>query len=109
MSWRSSWSDSTCSVFVATSHAIWLIPVTLKSRRLRRKTFELLTLAGSIAPVNGIEIRGCTLKPSSVLRTSMSAQSDGRTAQSGFGRLTRSPVFCDQSNVVQRLLGKGLP
>ena len=46
--WRRSWSDSTCSVFVAGSHAIWLIPVTLKSGRLIRNTFELLTLAGSI-------------------------------------------------------------
>jgi len=27
----------------------------------------------------------------------MSAQSDGRAAQSGFGRSTRSPVGCDQS------------
>ena len=106
---RSSWSDSTCSVLVAGSQAIWLIPVTWKSGSLTRKTFELLTLAGSIGPVNGIEIRGCRLKPSSVLRTSMSAQSDGRTAQSGFGRLTRRPVFCDQSNVVQRLLGNGPP
>ena len=107
--WRSSWSDSTCNVFVAGSHAIWLIPVTLKSGTLIRKTFELSTLDGSIGPVNGIEIRGCMLKPSSVLRTSMSAQSDGRTAQSGFGRLTRRPVFCDQSNVVQLLLGNGPP
>ena len=106
---RSSWSDSTCSVFVATSQAIWLIPVTLKSRKLTRNTFELLTLAGSIGPVNGIEIRGCRLKPSSVFSTSMSAQSDGRTPQSGFGSLTRRPVSCDQSNVVQRLLGNGPP
>ena len=37
----------------------------------------------------------------------MSAQSDGRTAQSGFGRFTRSQVFCDLSTVVQWLLGNG--
>jgi hypothetical protein len=47
------------------------------------------------------------LNPSSVLSTSMSAQSDGRTAQSGFGSWTRRPVLCDQSKVVQRLLGNG--
>ena len=74
-----------------------------------RKTEELETLFGSIAPVKGIEIRGWTLKPSSVFSTSMSAQSDGRTAQSGFGRLTRTPVGCDQSGAVQRSLGYGLP
>ena len=39
----------------------------------------------------------------------MSAQSDGRTEQSGFGKLTRSDVFCEKSIVVQRLLGKGPP
>ncbi len=107
--WRSSSSDSTWSVFAATSHVIWLIPVTFKSGTRTRKTLELSTLAGSIGPVNGIEIRGCRLKPSSVLSTSMSAQSDGRTAQSGFGRSTRRPVFCEKSKSVQRLLGNGAP
>ena len=105
---RSSWSDSTWSVSAAGSHAIWLIPVIAWSGIRIRKTDELETLPGSIEPVKGIEIRGWTLKPSSVLRTSMSAQSDGRAAQSGFGRSTRRPVCCDQSTVVQRSLGNGL-
>ena len=63
----------------------------------------------SIGPENGIEMRGWTLKPSSVLRTSMSAQSDGRAAQSGFGRSTRRPVSWVRSEVVKRLLGNGWP
>ena len=46
---------------------------------------ELETLATSIAPVKGIESRGWILKPSSVLSTSMSAQSEGRTVQLGLG------------------------
>jgi hypothetical protein len=106
---RSSWSDSTWSVFAAGSQTIWLMPVIAWSGIRIRNTDELETLLGSIAPVNGIEIRGWTLKPSSVLRTSMSAQSDGRTAQSGFGRSTRSPVGCVQSIAAQRLLGNGPP
>ncbi len=93
----------------AGSQTIWLTPVIAWSGIRIRKTDELETLAGSIAPVKGIEIRGWTLKPSSVLRTSMSAQSDGRATQSGFGRSTRSPVGCDQSTAVQRSLGNGLP
>ena len=109
MCWRSSWSDSTWSVSAAGSQAIWLIPVIARSGIRIRNTDELETLLGSIAPVNGIEIRGCTLKPSSVLRTSMSWQSDGRAAQSGFGRSTRRPVGCDQSTAVQRSLGNGPP
>ena len=53
-------------------------------------------------------MRGWVLKPSSVLITSMSAQSDGRTAQSGLGSLTRLKVFCVQSTWVNRSLGNGL-
>jgi hypothetical protein len=49
---------------------------------------------------NGIEILGWTLNPSSVSRTSMSAQSDGWVAQSGLGRSTRSPVICASSDTV---------
>ena len=41
----------------------------------------------------GIVSRGCRLNPSSLLSTSMSAQSDGRAEQSGFGSLTRRNVF----------------
>jgi hypothetical protein len=51
---------------------------------------SLDTVETSIGPENGIEIRGWMLKPSRLLMTSMSAQSEGRTAQSGFGRSTRS-------------------
>jgi hypothetical protein len=58
-----------------------------------RNTVLLLTLDTSIGPEKGIDRRGCRLKPSSVLMTSMSAQSETRTAQSGFGKLTRTPVF----------------
>jgi len=53
----------------------------------------LLTVDTSIGPLNGMESRGCVLNPSRVLITSMSAQSDGRVAQFGFGRLTRMPVL----------------
>src|SRR5262249_40198555 len=73
-----------------------------------RKTVLLLTLVTLIGPENGIETRGWRLKPSSVLMTSMSAQSEGRTAQSGLGRLTRSPVLLSWSNTVKRSLGNRL-
>src|SRR5215212_10099550 len=39
----------------------------------------------------------------------MSAQSDGRAAQSGFGRFTRRKVFWAASATVNRSLGKTLP
>src|SRR5436309_1258609 len=47
------------------------------------------------------------LKPSSVFRTSMSSQSEGNVAQSGFARLTRSPVTCVASATVSRFVGVG--
>src|SRR5256885_10924080 len=72
-----------------------------------RNTVSLLTVFTSIAPVKGTVMRGCTLKPSSVLRTSMSAQSDGRALQSGFGRGPRRNVFLEKSGRVKRSLGDG--
>ncbi len=92
MSWASCSSLSTCNVFVSGSHTAWLIPTTW-SWGPTRKMVERETVARSIGPENGIEILGWMLNPSSVLRTSTSAQSDGWVAQSGFGRLTRSPVI----------------
>ena len=41
--------------------------------------------------------------------TSMSAQSETCTVQSGLGSLTRLKVFCVQSGCVKRSLGNGLP
>ena len=101
-------SLSTCSVFAAGSQTTWLIP-TRRWCGPMRNTVWLDTVVRSIGPENGIEIRGWMLKPSSVLRTSISAQSDGLTAQSGFGRSTRRPVTCVRSQVVKRLLGNGWP
>src|SRR2546422_10587007 len=46
-------------------------------------------------------------KPSSVLITARSSQSDWRTAQSGIGRSTRRCVFWLGSAIVNRSLGKG--
>ena len=42
-----------------------------------RKTVEVETVARSMGPESGIEILGWMLNPSSVFRTSTSAQSDG--------------------------------
>src|SRR2546427_7759179 len=77
--------------------------------RLTRKTLLLLTDAGSIGPVKGMEMRGWRLKPSSVLSTSMSAQSLGNVAQFGLGRLTRTPVRWVRSRTVNTSLGNGRP
>src|SRR5438105_8801878 len=77
--------------------------------RLLRNTLVLLTEPGSIGPLNGIDIRGWALKPSSMFNTSMSAQSLGRTAQSGFGRLIRIPVLWLGSTTVNTSLGNGPP
>jgi len=74
-----------------------------------RKIVELDTVERSIGPENGTEIRGWTLKPSSVFSTSMSAQSVGRTAQFGLARSTRRPVACVASSTVYRLLGNAWP
>ncbi len=60
----------------------------------------LFAVARSIGPLNAIVRRGWMLKPSSVLITSMSAQSDGRTVQFGLGRFTRKPVFWLASGTV---------
>ena len=68
-------------MFVAGSHTIWLMPTTppatssgaVGSCSLIRKTVLLLTVLTSIGPLNGIDSRGCRLKPSSVLRTVKSA------------------------------------
>src|SRR5206468_3410191 len=104
--------DSACSVLVAGSHTTWLIPTTSRpgpwpSRT--RNTVRLFAVETSIGPENGMDRRGCKLKPSSVLMTSRSSQSDGRTLQSGLGRSTRSPVCWAWSSTVKRLLGYGLP
>src|SRR2546428_10503531 len=92
------------------------MPTTLPPRaprvvlpRLTRKTLLLLTDAGSIGPVKGMEMRGWRLKPSSVLSTSMSAQSLGNVAQFGLGRLTRTPVRWVRSRTVNTSLGNGRP
>src|SRR5205814_8129013 len=77
--------------------------------RLLRNTLVLLTEPGSIGPLNGIDIRGWALKPSSMFNTSMSAQSLGRTAASGFGRLIRIPVLWLGSTRVNTSLGNGRP
>jgi len=78
------------------------------SPRLKKKTLELFTVATLIAPENGMDTRGCKLKPSSVLSTSMSAQSEGRTRQSGLGRRTRTPVLWLGSSTVKRSVGNGI-
>jgi hypothetical protein len=56
-----------------------------------RNTVWLLTVDTSMSPEKGMDGRGCRLNPSSVLMTSMSAQSDGRTAQSGLGQVHAQP------------------
>src|SRR5258706_8069578 len=61
-----------------------------------------------MSPVNGTVMRGCVLKPSSVLITSMSAQSETCTTQFGFGKLTRRNVFWAQSTCVKVSLGNGV-
>ncbi|TME70786.1 MAG: hypothetical protein E6I48_14605 [Chloroflexi bacterium] len=99
VSWASCSSLSACNVFVSGSHTAWLIPTTWPSGPTR-KTVELETVERSIGAENGIEILGWMLNPSSVSRTSMSAQSDGWMAQSGFGRSTRRPVICVPSCTV---------
>ena len=43
------------------------------SPSLTRKTVVLLTVVTSMGPLNGIDRRGCRLKPSSVLMTLTSA------------------------------------
>src|SRR5947208_9081942 len=77
-------------------------------RRRTRNTVLLLTVDRSIGRENGMDRRGWRLKPSSVLMTSISAQSDGRPAQSGLGSVTRTPVFWSWSSTVKRSLGNGL-
>jgi hypothetical protein len=95
-------------VFAAGSQTIWLTP-TRSPAASTRKTVSLETVETSIGPLKGIESRGCTLKPSSVSRTAVSAQSDGRAAQSGMGRSTRRPVACAGSDAVSRFVGNGCP
>src|SRR5262245_35006265 len=62
-----------------------------------------------MGPLKGTESLGWRLKPSSSLSKSMCWQSDVRVVQSGFGRLTRSPVFWLASPTVKRSDGNGLP
>src|SRR5262245_33279140 len=87
--------------------------VAIRQASLNTNTFSLDTLAGSIGAVKGIESRGCRLKPSSVFRTSMSLQSEGRgsAVQSSpvVGRSTRSPVSWLRSGTVKRSAGNGPP
>src|SRR4051812_24856968 len=103
----SSWSDSTWSVFVSGSQTIWLIPTVAQEKQptRQRNTVELETVDTSIGPLNGTEMRGWTLKPSSRFSTARSAQSDG--VQPAVGRLTRRLVVCVASKTVCRLDGNG--
>jgi hypothetical protein len=52
-----------------------------------------VTVARSMSPVNGTVMRGCVLKPSSVLITSMSAQVGDAHRAVGLRQLTRRNVF----------------
>jgi hypothetical protein len=61
-----------------------------------------------MGPSKGTESVGERLKPSSVLRTSRSAQSERRAPQFGLGSWTLSPVSCRGSATVNRSLGKGV-
>src|SRR6266702_216054 len=67
--------------------------------RLIRKTVLLVTVVTSIGPSNGIDSLGPASKPSSVLRTARSSQSDWRTVQSEIGRSTRRPVLWLESAI----------
>src|SRR5262245_18044064 len=73
---------------------------------------SLVALAGSMAPVNGIVMRGCVENPSSSLITTMSAHSTARASvlvqSAGVGRLTRRNVLLPQSRTVKRSLGNGV-
>src|SRR5262245_58297146 len=73
---------------------------------------SLVTLAGSMAPLNGIVTRGWVEKPSSSLITAMSAHSAalaGVLMQSaGTGRLTRRNVLLPNSRTGKRSLGNGV-
>src|SRR6202043_2945534 len=60
-----------------------------------------------MGPSKGIESLGERLKPSSVLRTSRSAQSEGRGPQLGLGSWTLSPVRGRGSGTVDR--SRGVP
>src|SRR5262245_25135609 len=73
----------------------------------RKKSVALVTVETSIAPSKAIRTRGCRLKPSRVLITSMSWQSDGRWAHEGLGSRTRRPVFWLRSCTVKRSDGNG--
>ena len=87
---------------------LWPTPASVSvSPKLTRNTVLLLTLVTSMSPSNGTVMRGCVEKPSSVLMTSMSWQSLTRTAQSGFGRLTRLNVACELSRTLKRSVGNG--
>src|SRR5262245_61390195 len=77
--------------------------------RLMRKTVSLVTVFTSIGPLKVMDSRGCTLKPSRVLMTSRSSQSEGRAVQSGLGKLICRPVLWLESGTVNRSLGKGPP
>src|SRR5262249_40511704 len=87
--------------------------------RLTKKTLPP-TVSGSIAPVSGTRTRGWTLRPASVLSSSMWKQSvatakiaggGGTTAghAAGLGRLTRRPVIWLGSATVNTSLGNGPP
>src|SRR5207244_13651851 len=103
------------TVAVTGSHTTGLMPITWPpppprvSPRLTKKTLLLFTVATSMAPENDTEMRGCRLKPSSVLSTSMSAQSFGRAAQFGLGRATRTPELWLGSATVNTSLANGPP
>src|ERR1051326_8200562 len=75
--------------------------------RVIRKTVLLFTVLTSMAPSNGMERRGCRLKPSSWFTSVRSAQSEGLVAQLGSGTFTRKPVSCCESKAVNRSLRKG--
>jgi hypothetical protein len=60
-----------------------------------------------MSPVNGMKNRGCTSKPSVVLRIRSASQMlRVASVQSGTGRSTRRPVSCRGSATVNRSFGK---
>src|SRR5438093_12340539 len=62
-----------------------------------------------MGPSKGIDSLGSRLKPSSVLMTLISSQSEGRSTQLGRGRLTLRPVLWLLSITVNQSLGNGPP
>ena len=89
------------------SQTSWLISTISSWSISNRNRLLLVAVSTSIVPSNGIDTRGCRLKPSRLFSTATSSHSDGRTEQSGIGRFTRIPVRFDASLTVCQLAGKG--